>query len=64
MTEQEKHEQNLYSLTKKAEALDSVLKVAHFRMRRTLKNLKACKDMCKQTNEIIGELNARNNEHK
>jgi len=61
MTEQE---QKLYELTEKAEALDSVLKIAHFRMRRTLKNLKVCKETCKQTNEIIGELNARDDEHQ
>lgn len=56
MTDQEK---TLIELTEKANAIDSAVKVAQFRMKRTLKNIKACKESCKQTNELIGDLNAR-----
>jgi hypothetical protein len=61
MTEQEK---KLYELTEKAEALDSAMKVATFRMKRTRKNIRVCKETCKRTNDLIGELNARTDEHK
>lgn len=56
MTEQE---QKLIELTEKAEDLGSTLKAAGFRMRRTRKNIKACKETCKETNNLIGEINAR-----
>jgi hypothetical protein len=60
MTEQE---QKLLELTEKAKTLGSAMKAASFRMRRTRKILKICKDTCKRTNDMIGELNA-GSEHK
>jgi hypothetical protein len=60
MTDDEKR---LYELTEKAKIIDSAVKAAHFRMRRTRKNIKGCKETCKQTNDLIGELNARE-QHK
>ena len=60
MDEQEK---KLYELTEKAKDLDFAMKVASFRMRRARKNVKVCKETCKQTNDLIGEFNARD-EHK
>lgn len=56
MTEQE---QKLVELTEKAEELGSALKAASFRMRRTRKNIKVCKETCKETNNLIGEMDAR-----
>ena len=61
MTEQEK---KLRELTEKAKELDSALKMASFRMKRTRKNIKVCKETCRQTNHMIGELNVRNDDHK
>ena len=57
MTEQEK---KLVELTEKAEELSSAMKAIQFRMRRNRKSLRVCKDTCKETNTLIGELNARN----
>ena len=58
MTEIEKQDLTLSELNDKTQELDDALKNASFRIKRTRKNIKACKEACKQTNEIItGELN-------
>jgi hypothetical protein len=54
MTDQE---QKLLELTEKAKTLGSAMKDASFRMRRARKTLKICKETCKRTNDMIGELN-------
>jgi outer membrane murein-binding lipoprotein Lpp len=51
------HEQKLYELAEKVKDLDTAIKTASFRMMRTRKNLKMCKETCEQTNEMIGEIN-------
>lgn len=56
MTEEEK---KLIELTEKAKELDSVMKAVSFRMMRNRKNIKICKETCKQTNDLIGDINAR-----
>lgn len=60
MTNEEKR---LHELNEKAKIIDSTVKAAHFRMKRTRKNIRGCKETCKQTNDLIGELNARE-QHK
>ena len=60
MTDQE---QKLLELAEKAKTLGSAMRDASFRMRRTRKTLKLCKETCKRTNDMIGELNA-GTEHK
>lgn len=54
------HEQKLFELAEKVKDLDTAIKTASFRMRRTRKNLKVCKETCEQTNQMIGELHGRN----
>lgn len=56
MTEEEK---KLVELTEKAKELDSAMKAVTFRMMRNRKNIKMCKETCKQTNDLIGDINAR-----
>lgn len=56
MTDQE---QKLLELAEKAKMLGAAMKAANFRMRRTRKTLKICKETCKTTNDMIGEINAR-----
>lgn len=51
------HEKKLVELTEKAEELGSAMKAARFRMSRTRKNIKVCKETCKETNNLIGEMN-------
>jgi outer membrane murein-binding lipoprotein Lpp len=58
------HEQKLYELAEKVKDLDTAIKTASFRMMRTRKNLKMCKETCEQTNEMIGEINGRNAKHQ
>ena len=58
MTEIEKQDLTLSELNEKTKELDDALSNASFRAKRTRKNIKACKEACKQTNDIItGELN-------
>ena len=53
MNDQEK---KLSELAEKAKQLDSTMKHVSFRMRRTLKNIKVCRETCKSTNALIDEL--------
>jgi outer membrane murein-binding lipoprotein Lpp len=61
MTEQEK---KLVELADKAQDLNSTIRALHFRMRRTRKSLKMCKETCKQTNDLIEELHAGDAKHQ
>ena len=56
MTEQEKI---LKELAAKAEELGNAMKVASFRMQRTRKSLRYCRETCKSTNQLIGDINDR-----
>ena len=56
MTEQE---QKLFELAEKVKDLDTAIKTASFRMKRTRKNLKVCKETCEKTNQMIGEIHGR-----
>lgn len=58
------HEQKLYELTEKVKDLDTVMKTVSFRMMRTRKTLKICKETCEQTNKIIGDLNGYNTQRQ
>lgn len=60
MTEQDK---KLVELADKVKDLDTTIRNLHFRMKRTRKNLKLCRETCKETNDLIEEINARN-QHK
>lgn len=53
------NEQKLYEFAEKVKDLDTAIATASFRMMRTLKNLRVCKETCEQTNQIIGEINGR-----
>jgi hypothetical protein len=57
MTDQER---KLQELNEKVISLDNTIKDLSFRMKRTRKVLKNCRETCKTTNEMIGELNGRN----
>lgn len=61
MTEQEK---KLIEIADKAKNLDSTIRALQFRMRRTRKSLKLCKQTCQETNDLIGELHVGDVKHK
>lgn len=50
----------LVELAEKAQELDSAMKNIYFRMKRARKTIKVCTETCKSTNDMIGELNGRN----
>lgn len=54
------HERKLLELTEKAKALDTTIKAITFRMKRTKKSIRMCKETCQSTNQLIGEINAGN----
>jgi hypothetical protein len=43
----------------KAEELSKTVDALSFRLRRTLKNVRWCRESCKSTSKMIGEINGR-----
>lgn len=56
---EEKTEQ-LEALTKKVHELGSTMRALNFRMKRTKKNIRLCKETCTLTNQLIGNLHVSN----
>jgi len=55
----EKNLLELEALANKVNELDSTMRALSFRMKRTKKNIRLCKETCTITNQLIGNLNAR-----
>lgn len=51
---------DLEALANKASELDLTMRALSFRMKRTKKNIKLCKETCSVTNKLIGNLNVGN----
>jgi len=52
-------EEILKELAAKAEELGNTMKAVSFRMKRTRKSLRYCRETCVSTNQMIGELNGQ-----
>lgn len=56
----ENETEKLEVLTNKVHELSSTMRALNFRMKRTKKNIRLCKETCTVTNQLIGNLNVRN----